>query len=272
MRALVLAALSLPLSLAASLASADAFDRLLTALKIDEVVDILIEEGTASGLSLEDSMFPGRGGPAWEAEIARIYDAEAHAALIRSEMDTRLEGTDLAPLVDFLESETGAQIMALEVSARRAFIDPEMETIASELFAGAEEETPELHAQVMEFTEVNDLVGQNVKGAFRSNAAFALGAHEAGAFPGATVDQVIARLWAGDEAVEADVSDWLYAYLMTAYKPLPPEDLEAYIALSRSDEGQALNQAIMGSFDRLFSKISYDLGSAAGRFMAQQDL
>ncbi|MEM9350359.1 MAG: hypothetical protein AAGA47_08865 [Pseudomonadota bacterium] len=258
--------------LTASATYADPFERLMTALKIDEVVDILVEEGTASSLGLEESMFPGRGGPAWEAQVARIYDTGARQDELRGEMSEMLAETNLDPLLDFLEGERGAQIMGLEVSARRAFIDPQMEEVALETFADAEEDLPELYAQVAEFTEVNDLVGQNVEGAFRSNAAFALGAHEAGAFPGLTVDQLIAEMWEGDEAVEADIADWLFAYLMTAYSPLSSEDLNAYIALSKTDEGQQLNAAIMGAFDVVFASISYDLGFAAGRFMAQQEL
>ncbi|MEM1102024.1 MAG: hypothetical protein AAGH73_10925 [Pseudomonadota bacterium] len=268
MRVLWAAALSaLP-----AMASADEVDRLLDALQIGEVVQILVEEGSATALALEDSMFPGRGGEAWASEVRRIYEWETREAALDGEMRRRLEGRDLAPLLDFLEGDVGQRIMALEVSARRAFIEPEMEEIALELFEDAEDTQPVLHAQVMEFTEVNDLVGQNVEGAFESNAAFALGVHTAGGFDGVSLNALIAQLWAGDEAVEADVSSWLYAYLMTAYRPLPEEDLAAYIALSRTPDGQMLNSVIMASFNALFSDISYDLGSAAGRFMAQQEL
>ncbi|MEL6913035.1 MAG: DUF2059 domain-containing protein [Pseudomonadota bacterium] len=265
-------ALAFGLVVVAGAAAADPVDRLLDAMQIDEVVNILVDEGSATALGLEERMFPGRGGAAWEDEVERIYERDAREAALAADMRKRLEGEDLAPLLAFLESDVGQRVMALEVSARRAFVDPEMEEIALSLFADAEEEEPVLHGQVMEFVEVNDLVDQNVEGAFRANAAFALGAHEAGAFPGMSLDALVAQLWGGDEAVEADVSSWLYAYLMTAYRPLPEEDLAAYIDLSRTPSGQLLNDVLMTSFGTLFTDISFDLGSAAGRFMAQQEL
>lgn len=248
------------------------FTRLMEAMRMNEVVGILVEEGREASIDLEVSMFPGRGGAAWEGELDRIYARETRQVQLKREMKYLMSGTDMAPLLEFLESDRGQRIMALEVSARRAFMDPEMEEIAAELYADAEEELPVLYAQVQDFTDVNDLVTQNVEGAFRSNAAFALGAHEAGAFPGMSVDQLIAEMWDGDEAATADISGWIYAYLMTAYRPLSPEDMDAYIALSASEPGQQLNAAIMGAFDKIFADIAYDLGSAAGRFMAQQDL
>lgn len=266
------AVLTAAFCLCASLCAANDYDRLFDALYLDEVVSILAEEGSASARGLESSMFPGRGGPAWESEVDRIYAVAPRQEEVRAAMSDILGEADLTPILAFLESDQGARIMALEVSARRAFIDPEMEELATELFADAEDSQPELYRQVAEFTAVTDLVAQNVEGAFRSNAAFALGAHEAGAFPGVSVDQLIAQMWQGDDAVEAEVSAWLYAYLMTAYRPLPSEDLAAYIAFSETESGQMLNAAIMGAFEALFVDVSYDLGSAAGRFMAQQEL
>ncbi|MEM1235468.1 MAG: hypothetical protein AAGI10_00770 [Pseudomonadota bacterium] len=248
------------------------FDRLMDAMRMNEVIGILVEEGRAAGLELEDSMFPGRGGQAWQDELDRIYEREGRQVQLRREMSRFLEGADMPVLLEFMESPRGQRIMALEVSARRAFMDPEMEVIAGDLYANAAEELPTLHKQVSEFSEVNNLVDGNVEGAFASNAAFALGAHEAGAFAGLTVDQLIAQMWQGDEAVRADVSDWLYAYTMTAYQPLSEDDMTAYIAISKTEPGQQLNAAIMTAFGTLFSDISYDLGAAAGRFMAQQDL
>ncbi|MEM9855124.1 MAG: hypothetical protein AAF841_11830 [Pseudomonadota bacterium] len=268
MRAL---ALSLFLALPVG-AFADPVTRVFDALKINEVVDILAEEGRASAEELEENMFPGRGGAAWQAEIARIYDVGSMEKTLAGAMTRALRDADVLTMVDFLESARGKKIMALEISARRAFIDPEMEDIAAETFANAQQTRPVLYEQVQAFTEINALVEQNLEGAFASNAAFAMGLKSSGAFPGASADQLIAELWSGDEAVEADVRDWLFAYLMTAYAPLSEQDLAAYISFSETEPGAELNSAIMEGFGILFAEISFDLGAAAGRFMGQQDL
>jgi hypothetical protein len=61
-------------------------------------------------------------------------------------------------------------------------------------------------------------------------------------------------------------------YLAMAYQPLSDADLEAYIAFSRTPEGQVLNRALFAAFDALFNALSRDLGLAAARLMAGQDL
>jgi len=257
---------------AAGSVNADEFRRLFDAMKIDEVVAILAEEGIPSALDLETSMFAGAGGARWQGEVTRIYNREVRQSELKDTLRQSLQEADLEPILAFLESERGRRITALEVSARRAFIDPEMEEMAREIFSDAEETRPELFDQVREFTDVNDLVALNVEGSFRSNVAFALGVHETGGFPGLPIDELVDMLWEGDEAAEVAIANWLNAYLMTAYGPLPEGDLQAYIAFSRSDIGQEYNAAIMASFDALFADISYDLGRAAGRYMTQRDL
>lgn len=250
----------------------DAFERLMLALRMDEVVEILSEEGRESALQLETNMFPQRGGVPWINEVDRIYDPVAQSAAFRTAMMPMIAGADMAALLDFFESDRGQQIVALEVSARRAFIDPQMEELARDLFKDAPTSDATLHEQVVAFIEVNDLVAQNVDGAFRSNVSFAMGAHDAGAFADLNLDQLVSRMWQGEEDARAQIGSWLYGFLMTAYRPLDEEDLNAYLALSTTDAGQQLNSAIIGAFDALFTDISFDLGHAAGRFAAQQDL
>ncbi|MEM8580479.1 MAG: hypothetical protein AAGF50_04700, partial [Pseudomonadota bacterium] len=61
-------------------------------------------------------------------------------------------------------------------------------------------------------------------------------------------------------------------YLLMAYSSLPSEDMEEYLNLSRSDAGQALTRALFEGFDDVFVEISRDLGLAASKFMAGQEL
>ena len=79
-------------------------------------------------------------------------------------------------------------------------------------------------------------------------------------------------MWAQEEDIRADTEEWVYSYLALAYDPLSNEDIEAYIALSRSDEGRALNRALFGAFDDLFVDISRRLGMGASRFLVGEDI
>lgn len=124
-----------------------------------------------------------------------------------------------------------------------------------------------------EFVEVNDLIESNVMGAMNSNYAFYIGLMEGEAFgDGLTERDILADVWEQEAEIRADTEDWVYSYLALAYDPLTDEDIEAYIALSETEEGRALNRAMFAAFDELFVSISRRLGYGAAGFMAGQDI
>ena len=58
---------------------------------------------------------------------------------------------------------------------------------------------------------------------------------------------------------------------MLAYEDLSDAEMDAYIALSESPAGQAVNAILFSGFDGLFEAISNDLGRAAAGFIAGED-
>jgi hypothetical protein len=48
--------------------------------------------------------------------------------------------------------------------------------------------------------------------------------------------------------------------------------MTAYVAFSQTPEGQRLNGALFAAYDKVFRKVSYDLGRAAALLMQGSDI
>ena len=128
-------------------------------------------------------------------------------------------------------------------------------------------------ALVGRFIDVNGLVDFNVSGALNANYEFYFGLVDGGAFPfEMTEEQVLADVWSQEDEIRAETEDWLYSYLAMAYEPVSDADLTAYIDMSETAAGKALNQALFAAFDVLYRQISRDLGLAAAQMVAGEDI
>lgn len=250
-------------------------DALLVALRIDDTIGILREEGLAYGQTLETDMFPGGGGSGWTGTVARIYDAERMRAAFTQALTAELAAhpETIAGMVEFFSSDLGQRVVELEIEARRAFLDDATEEAAKvawqELQAGG---GPRLDA-LERFIGVNDLVESNVSGALNANLAFYRGMDKGGAFGGEmTEDQMLSDVWAQEPEVRQSTTEWVYSYLHLAYGPLSDEDLAAYTAFSESEAGQRANRALFAAFDQVFTPISTALGVAVARQLQGQDI
>jgi hypothetical protein len=246
---------------------------LFEALGMPEIIEVMREEGVGYGETIRADLLQGQGGAGWTSTVSEIYDAAAMERQMLDGFESRLEGVDLAPLLAFFDSERGRRIVELEVSARRAFLDEEIEQAAEAAAATLREERPDRFALLDEFVEVNDLVESNVMGAMNANYAFFMGLVEGEAFDEALSEQeILADVWSQEAEIRTDTEEWVYSYLALAYDPLSDEDIAAYTALSRTEEGRALNLALFGAFDDLFNDISRRLGRGAAGFMVGEDI
>ncbi len=283
LRPLILAFL-LPLAPVASLAQTvvpqsqtvpDAVSRFSQTLMIGPVMEVMREEGLKYGTSLEDEMFPQRGGAAWAATVSQIYNAQAMQQTFDARLAKELQGRpdDLAAMQAFLGSDRGQRILTLELEARRTMLDDAATEAAKALVSDMmAQNTPRMEA-LRKFTRTNDLIEQNVAGALNANLAFYQGMSAGGAFEDAMPeDEMLSDVWSQEEQVRSDTTEWLYSYLALAYQPLSDDDLAAYQAFSESPAGQAMNAAMFASFDEVFRDISRTLGAAAARQMQGEDI
>ncbi len=263
--------LSLPLR-AQAVASPEIL-RLADALRLGETVALMREEGLIYGRELEQSMFPGRGGEGWAAEVSRLYDERAMLETVMTGFSATLADTDLTPLLRFFESPLGARVTALELSARRALIDPDVDQANAELVDHLLAEGGPRMALLRAFIEANDLIELNVAGTLNSDFAFYQGLQDGGGYdPPRSEAEILRDVAGGEEAIRQDTRQWLFRFLWMAYSPLSDDELRAYTELSRTPEGQQLNAALFAGFDAMFDRISAGLGRAAARVLRSDDL
>lgn len=249
------------------------FDALYDALGLPAVVEIMREEGVEYGGTLAESMLPGGGDARWPTVLDEIYDTQMMNASLQSEMAGALSGEDIDIILDFYTSDLGVKIIGLEVSARRALLDPAIEEASKEAATLQRLDDTPRSALATEFIVANNLIESNIAGSLNASYAFYMGLIDGGAVPaGVTPETAIEDVWAQEPLVREDTTDWVYSFVLMAYQPLTDDELQQLIAFSRTDAGEELTQALFFAFDGLFNDISRGLGLGLARFMATQEL
>lgn len=246
-------------------------DALIAALRITETVEVMREEGLLFGREVGSDMLADSESDGWSAVVSRIYDAGKMRALVTQGIHEALGEADPGPMVAFFASPRGQEVIALELAARRAFLDPVVEEGARARLESRRDANDPLLEHVDRLIEDSDLIERNVSGALNANLMFYNGLVDGGALE-MSQDDILADVWSQEDAVRADARDWLQSFLVMAYDPLSKTDLEAYAAFYRSPEGQALNRATFTAFDRMYEEISYLLGRAVAQRMQSERL
>ncbi len=253
--------------------------QLMDALALDDVIAVMREEGLHYGQSLGEEMLSRGGGRAWAMMVERIYDVDMMRNLVRTRFADRFGATDPDPLIAFFNSDDGQEIIALEIAARRAFMDSEIEETARESYRAVMEDLegssprnidPHLSA-IEAYVAANDLVGFNVMGALNANRLFLRGLAEGGALDMSEAE-IMADIRNQVDATEAETREWIYAFLMLAYAPLTADEINAYADLSLTAEGRAMNSALFDAFDLMYGALSEALGLAMAGQMAGEEL
>lgn len=248
-------------------------DVLFDALGLPQMIEIMRTEGLEYGEQIGTDLLGDRTSPAWDAAVSTIYDTQLMETGMRAALGTALADSDVDNMIAFFGSDQGQSIVALEVSARRALLDEDVEDASKEAAAIAAQDETERFQKATDFIAANSLIEANVAGALNANFAFYLGLMDGGTFTAElTEDQIIADVWAREDEIRQSTTEWVYAYLLMAYQPLSDDDLDAYIAFSQSEAGQDLNTAMFAAFDEMYISISRGLGQAASQQMAGADL
>ncbi|PPB80037.1 uncharacterized protein DUF2059 [Albidovulum inexpectatum] len=262
-------------SATASPAGDERVARLAQAMRMDEVFAVMAKEGEDYGRQLEEEMFPARGGARWQEAVRGIYAPDRLLAGFMPAFESALAqpNVDIDAMIDFFESDLGQRIVTLEISARRALLDPAVDDAARLKLSEMREMSDPRMMLIEEFVSANDLVEANVIGAMNASYAFYQGLAESGALPPDMDEgQILSEIWGQEDDIRAEMDDWIHSYLLMAYAPLSDEDIRRYTELSRSRAGQDLNRALFAGFDAVFVEVSRQLGRAAGAILTGQDL
>ncbi len=261
---LILTTLSLP-------GWAGGAEELLDALKVDEIVEIMRAEGRDYGSDMAQDLLPAGATAGWEEAVDRLYDADAMEEVVRAGFLESFGDTDAGPLLEFFTSEAGQRVVELELTARRELIDNDVEVAARKAWNAIAGTGDPRAAQLDRFVAANDLLETNVVGALNASFQFYLGLVDGGGME-MTEPEIVEEVWMQEETTRYDTEEWLYAYMLTAYGPLPDEELDAYIDTSATPEGKAMNRALFDGFNHMYEEISYGLGLAAAREMRSEEL
>ena len=252
--------------------SATQINDLVEALSLNRIVEIMREEGLAGSDTLAENMLGGVP-PEWNEIMQEVYDFDRMQAAMTQGLETVLEGQDPQPITAFFTSELGTTIIGLELSAREAFMEPEIEEMAELYSQSLADDQPERYALLQEFISVNDLIDSNVVGGLNSNLAFFEGLAAGGMMdPDVTQDQLLRQIYEQEPDIRRDTTIWLDAFLAMAYRPLSDEEINLYLDFSRSEHGQLMNKVLFEAFDGMFADISHGLGLAVARFGATEEL
>lgn len=249
------------------------YDRLWSLLRLNDLLEIMHEEGANMALEADVDLLGHPGGEPWRKRVQAIYDFGRLKTDAEVAMEAALDAGHLDALCDFYESDDIQSIVDLEITARRAFLDADVEERARSAWLSGRALTPHEDA-ILRFVEVNDLVERNVMGALNSNYAFLRAMTDAHPVPAEklTEQEILFEVWSQEVEIRRDTSEWLYAFLSTAYGPVSQNVLDDYVAFSETEAGHALNHAMFEALDQIYIRLSADLGRAVGEFGAQQDL
>lgn len=244
---------------------------------LPELFDIMAEEGRSSTLSDPSLPENAAGLTGWTRTIAQIYDPERMHDDFVSALEGRLDDTTRKEALAFAQSEMGRRILQLEVSARRALLSEEVDEDARMALLMAREAPAESTpgralARVQERIEVNNLIELNVSLGLNTSLAYYNGMAEAGWMAGMAGADLLALVWAQEDAIRTDVTDWAESYFLLAYQPLSAAEMDAYISHAKSPAGDAFNRAMFHAFDDVFVDISRRVGAAMAQQMQQDTL
>ena len=172
--------------------------------------------------------------------------------------------------VTFFSSDLGQAVISLENAARVAYADPQVEDIAQTVLEQTGRDDP-FYQLIDAYIDVNDLVHQNLQSNLSSDYNFFRGMANGQALDTDNLS-LLGDLWANQDEARQETSDWLFGFLLMAYRPLGIEGMGANLNFSKTPAGQALNAAMFVGFDRMFDEISYELGLNVGRALSASDL
>ena len=250
------------------------------ALRMDETLQIMAREADASTAEIAPELFGGTVPDEWTQALAALFDPVTSRAAFDAGLAAAIANRDptvLAGAITFYQSPLGLEVLALELSARAALLDMDVESAAKQSWADLQADPMPASAArvalIAELVAAGDLIESNVSSALNGNLAFFQGMAESGGLGATMSDQdMLAEVRSQEADLRAQTQDWIFPFLAMAYTPLSDQDLRRYIDFANSPSGKALSNVLFLAFDQMSTQQSRGMGLAAGRIMAGQDI
>lgn len=243
--------LSVWVCVSAAMADPDV-DRLIDAMGMPDLIRAFSAEGEAAGDAMDAEFLSGQGGSVWADTVRKLYDPARLENDLRIGLSEILEPETARTALLFFESDVGQRITALEVQAREAMLDEDVETMAKT--AGAQAD-----ARVRDFLKLRDLVERNTDTGVSAQSAFFDGYTQATRSDVPAPDGEVLR-----ESIQAETETWLLGYYALVQSALSDEDIQTYSDFWQTEVGAAVDDAVFQAFGDSYTTLSFALGQAVG--------
>lgn len=252
---------------------------LARAFLLPELFDIMAAEGRQSVLADGATPLQGRPLTQFRSDVEAIYAPDRmlmeFVAALEAELVRYPEAR--ADALEFAATDYGKQILQLEISARDALMDDEIDTVARLALQDARDSQPddpvaERLDLVRQRIDANDLIELNVSLGLNTSFAYYRGMMAENAVQGMNEDTLLQLVWAQEPEIRADIEDWIESYFLMAYQPLSMEEMQRFVAYVSTPLAQDFNRAMFRAFDTVFSDISVQVGRALGRRLNIEEL
>ncbi len=254
-------------------------DDLAEALLLPELFEIMAAEGRRSVLADDAVPLQGPALARFQADVEAIYAPEQMLADFVAALDDNLRPMPevRADTIAFAQSELGREIMRLEISAREALLDDDVDYVARTVLEEARSDTARAQdrarlADVRARIAANDLLELNVSLGLNTSFAYYRGMMKENAVSGLNAETLLQLVWAQEPDIRADIEDWIESYFLMAYQPLDAEEMQALLDYAETPLARAFNQAMFRAFDTVFTDISHRLGRVLGQRMTAEEL
>ncbi len=247
-------------------------DYLLSLVRIDEMVDVVREEGLSEYQGMPFDFFGGDFGNIWTDGLDRVFNEIELTNSIEQDFLNVIGETPRADIVSFLESDAWQVAVDYELKGRIAMLDPGVSDAAMTAYWNSFEKNTRRIQDITDLIETGDLINSNVVGAMNSMYEFNLGMISEGLDLGMSEDDILVQIWSEEDSLRFDISEWIYSFLLLAYDPLETDLLQEQIEFFKTSEGKRFNRALIESFDRAYSRISFELGAAIAILAREQVL
>ena len=176
---------------------------LMDLLGIADVVEVMRAEGFDYADDLNTDMLDGQAGALWAGQITSLYDAGRMSETVRAKLADRLDARSVDDAIKFFASDTGVQIIQLEIAGRAAMADEEIEEIAREGYFEVKGTADPRFALIAEFEDANDLMERNVTGALTANYRFYQGLVDGNGIE-MSEDEMIDDVWNQENEIRDD--------------------------------------------------------------------
>lgn len=245
-------------------------DRIVAAMQVDLLADVLAAEIAASGDPFRPDTRPHEGpDEGWGAIVARVAPPQRVRAGLRDgiargvdSLRDPAERAAVAEALSFWETSLGRRVVLLEIGAREALAAPDIEATARDAFAGAAARGHPRAAQVRALVEAADLVEPAVAASLNIAVATVQGAQEA-AQGRAGDPSILEDAWAQEPEIRADQTGWIEALVFMASAPLSDAEMAQLIRAAGQPGNRRLGAILNEAATETFVGIARDLGRAS---------